>query len=119
MSKAGRSLFIFGVYTLVNGFGLLLIPKAFLGLFGLPTSGEVWVRVAGWLVCLLGFYYHIGGYQNATAFIRWTVPGRMSVFVFYLGIVALNLIPPIALVVGFVDLLGAVWTAVALRADRF
>jgi Na+/alanine symporter len=117
MSKAGRSLFIFGIYTLVNGLGLLLIPNIFLALFGLPGSDEIWIRVAGWLVGLLGFYYLIGGYRDLTEFIRLTVPGRAAVFAFYVVIVLLGLIQPIVLVVGVVDLLGALWTAAALRQD--
>ncbi|HSG44255.1 MAG TPA: hypothetical protein VLA72_13990 [Anaerolineales bacterium] len=117
MTKAGRSLFIFGIYTIFNGIGLLLIPNVFLSLFGMPPANEIWVRVAGWLICVLGFYYTVSGRQNNTPFIRLTVYGRASVFVFYFAIVLLGLTKPIILVVGLIDLLSAIWTITALRSD--
>ncbi len=82
MKPASRSLFIFGIYTLINGLGLLLIPNIILPLLTLPVADEVWIRVAGWLICLLGFYYLMGGISNIRPFIRLTVPGRVSVFLF-------------------------------------
>ena len=96
---------------------MLLAPGLLLPLFGLVFTGEVWVRVAGWLVCLLGFYYTASGYQNATSFIRLTVYGRATVFAFYVVVVLLGQMPPPLLAVGAVDLASAIWTAVALRAE--
>jgi hypothetical protein len=90
VTKACRSLFLFGIYTVLNGIGLLLIPNVFLSLFGLPPANEIWVRVAGWLICVLSFYYTVSGRQDNTPFINLTVYGRASVFVFYVAIVLLG-----------------------------
>ena len=80
MSKAETSLFIFGIYSLVNGLGLLLIPNDFLSIFTLPETNEVWVRIAGWLICILGFYYVSGARLHVEKFVRITIPGRIAVF---------------------------------------
>ncbi len=116
MNTASRTLFIFGIYTLLNGVGLLLVPNMMLAVFQLPLTGEIWIRVSGWLICLLGFYYVAGARLNLTEFARLSVFGRVGVFIFYIAIVSLGLIKPIALVIGIIDLVGAGWTWRALRA---
>ena len=118
MSNSGRSLLIFGVYTILNGVGLLLFPGPMLSLFGLEIPTEIWVRVAGWLICLLGFYYIAAGMLDLTPFVRLTVYGRASVFVFYAVLVAAALVSPAMLIVGAIDLIAAGWTGLALRGER-
>ena len=41
MSKAARSLFVFGIYLIVIGLGFLVMPNVPLGLFGFPPTSEV------------------------------------------------------------------------------
>lgn len=117
MSRPARSLLVFGIYTVLVGMALLLMPNAMLTLFGLPATSEIWIRVVGWLLGLLAFYYVVAARQDNTAFIRLTVYGRASVIVFYVAIAALGLAPPILISIGAIDLLGAIWTARALRTE--
>ena len=50
MSRAAVSLFVFGIYLLLLGTVLMVAPNAFLALFGLPSTHDVWIRVVAMLV---------------------------------------------------------------------
>ena len=118
MTKSAFSSFAWGLYLLFAGSGFLFIPNVLLPLFGLPTTTEVWIRVIGLLVAILGYYYIHCARTNALPFIRITVPGRI---VFAIGLVALVLMgfsAPGLILIGVVDTLGALWTWWALRAEQ-
>lgn len=117
MSRAAVSLLVFGVYLLILGSVLMVIPNAFLGVFGLPPTHDVWIRVVAMLVLILGCYYLGSARAELTPLFRWTVWMRASVPVFFAAFVAFGLVQPILLLFGVVDLAAATWTAVALRAD--
>lgn len=51
------SLFVFGIYLLATGAFLFVAPDLAFNLLGFPPTGEDWVRVAGLLAGLLGFYF--------------------------------------------------------------
>jgi hypothetical protein len=53
MSRAASSLFVFAVYLVGLGLGLLLVPNLLLRAFGAPPTSEVWIRVIGMLVLCL------------------------------------------------------------------
>jgi uncharacterized membrane protein len=56
MSHPAKSLFAFGCYLVLLGVTLLLAPNVLLGLFRLPLTTDVWIRVVGMLVLFLGVY---------------------------------------------------------------
>lgn len=118
MSAAARSVLIFGVYLALLGVGLVIIPNPLIGLYGMPSTNDVWVRVTGALVFLLGYYYIESGRKEALHFFRLTVYGRMAFFAFCVVFVLLGLSHPGLLIAGSLDLLGALWTALALRSMR-
>ena len=118
MSNSARSMFVFGIYVLVLGITLLVAPNILLALFGLPATDQVWIRVVGMLLCLLAFYYIQAARNELAAFFRWTVYTRASVIVFFIVFVALGLAKPVLILFGGIDLLGAIWTALALRSSR-
>ena len=112
MSKVALSMFVFGIYVILLGIILMLAPNALLAIFGLPATTEVWIRVVGMLVFLIGYYY-IRASRNEKEminFYRWTVHARSSVVVFFIIFVAFGLVKPILILFGIVDLLAALWT---------
>lgn len=117
MKKGAFSVFVFGIYLAAVGVLLVAVPNTFLGLAGLPPTGEVWIRVVGVLVLCLATYYSLAARAGITAFLRWTVGVRVGVTVFFTAFVALRLVAAPFVVFGVVDLAGAVWTTLALRAD--
>jgi len=117
MSKAAWSLFVFGIYLVALGLFLLIAPNTLITLFGLPETGDVWIRVAGMLVFLLSYYAIQAGRHEVTEFMRWSVVARSAVILFFAGFVLADLVKPILLLFGGVDLAAAVWTHLALRSD--
>ena len=117
MSKVARSLVVFGWY--LAGFGglLVLAPNLVLSVFGLPPTDEVWVRVVGVLVLIIAYYNIRLGRTGFRPYARLTVHARITVFVFFVTFVLAGLAKPVVILVGAIDLAGALWTAAALRSD--
>jgi len=118
MSRAAMSMFVFGIYLLVLGPTLVVAPAFLTGLFGLDAPQEVWIRVLGAIITILGFYYLFTARREAKDFFWATVWGRPAVIVFFTAFVLLDLAEPILILFGVVDLLGAGWTFAALRAEH-
>ena len=118
MSKSARSLFVFALYLAMIGAILLIAPNFLLGLFSLPSTSEVWIRVVGMLALFLAFYYTQVARAEYRDFFRWTVYVRASVTLFFTAFVLLGFVSPILILFGVVDLLGAVWTGLALRGEK-
>jgi hypothetical protein len=116
MSKAAKSVLVFGIYLIVIGLGFLLIPNTMLGLFGIPATTEPWIRVVAMLLLILAYYYIQAARKELTDFLRLTVYGRASVIVFFIAFVVLGLAEPVLIGFGVVDLAAAIWTALALRS---
>lgn len=116
MNHAAGSVFVFGLYLVLVGIGLIAAPNTVLGPLGFPASSEVWPRVVGVLALCLSYYYIAAARTGLTAFFRWTVQVRLGVFVVFAVFVLLHLAPAPLLLLGTVDLLAAIWTAVALRS---
>ena len=105
-----------GIYLGLSGLALIIAPNLLLGLLGLPPTQEVWIRVAGVLTLILGFYFIQAARGNVVEFIRWTVYARLAFMSFCVIFVLLSFVGPVLLLFGLLDLLGAVWTGLALRS---
>lgn len=119
MSRSALSLRVFGWYLLVCGPLLVFAPNMVLGLARLPFTHEVWIRVLGVVVFNVGVLYQVATELNHRALYKTTVFCRFLVMVAFLGFVGLKLAPPTLLIFGAIDLLGAVWTLMALLSDRW
>ncbi len=118
MSKSARSVYVFSIYLFVLGIILELIPNVLLSLFFIPETSEVWIRVVGMLVLILGFYYFHASRNELSSFFQATVYGRSSVLVFFIVFVLLNFAPPTLILFGLADGAGALWTGLCLRAEK-
>jgi len=117
MSAVARTLIVFGWY--LAGFGALLVfvPNLLLGIFGLPPTEEVWIRVVGVLVLVIAYFNLRLGREEFLPHARLTVHARVAVLGFLVAFVLAGLAKPILILVGVVDFAGALWTAAALRRD--
>jgi len=115
LSYPAKTLFAFGCYLVALGIGLVLFPNVLLALFGVPPTTEVWIRVAGMLILILGGLDVLASVAELHQYIRWTVPFRASVIVFFAAFVLLGYAPPVLLLFGLIDLVCAAWTWLALR----
>ena len=116
MSKAATSVLVFSIYLFFLGAILVAVPNLLLRVFGFPETGDVWIRVVGVLVLVLGYYYCNAARNDVTAFLRWTVHGRFSVLAFFGVFVLLDFAPPTLILFGIIDAAAATWTAFALRS---
>jgi hypothetical protein len=116
MSPAARSILVYSFYMLFMGQALFWVPDLLLAAFGLPAAGDIWIRMLGLMVFCAGMLYFYCGRAGQTGFFRISVPERLA---FFLGTLVLVLFFGadwrLALV-GSVDLFGALWTYLALRA---
>jgi hypothetical protein len=117
MSYSAKTVFVFGIYLVVLGITLIAVPNLLLSAFGFPATNEVWIRVVGMLVLILAFYYTQAARKELTVFFQWTVYARASVIVFFLAFVVAGLAKAALILFGAVDLLGAIWTGLALRSS--
>lgn len=115
MTAAAKSVYYFGWYLYVVGATLIFIPNMLLGLLGIPQTNEVWIRVLGVIVGLLGFYYHRCGAANNAQFFRLTVPARAFVFLAFVVFAVLKMASPMLIGFGVIDLAAAIWTYRALK----
>lgn len=115
MTSFARTLFVFGIYMLALGATVVLAPNFLLSLFHVPTTNEVWIRVVGMLVIFLGIYDIVAAKAEHTLLIKWSIPVRFSVIVFFAVFVVAGLAPPVLLLFGAIDSAGAIWTWSALK----
>ena len=118
MSKSAQSLFVFSIYLFILGLILLVIPNVLLNLFSLPETNEVWIRVVGMLVFLLGFYDFQASKNEMINFFQWTVYARAMVPVFFIVFVLLDFAPPILILFGVIDAVAALWTHLSLQSEK-
>lgn len=117
MSPAARSLQVFGMYLLALSAALVVAPNLLLGLFGVAPTQEIWIRVLGLLVGILGAYYLVAAVRALVPLFLPTVIGRATVFLVFLAFVLLGMAPWQLFLFGVVDLVGALWTWRAMRAE--
>ena len=117
MKQSTLSMVIFGVYMLVMGLILIIVPNPLITLLGFAPVTDVWIRILGMVLVILAFYYFLAVKEEAYSFYRWTSYGRMPIVLVYLGFTALKLAPPILVLLGVFETACAIWTGVALRKE--
>lgn len=118
MTPAARSLKVFAVYLTLLGVVLLIAPNPMLAVLGLPAATDVWIRVVGMLAAFLGVYYWTAAVAELVPFFRATVLTRLTVPAFFLIFIGAGWVRWPLLLLGIVDLVGAVWTWRALRGPH-
>ena len=117
MSKSALSIFVFGVYLSLLALGSLIFPNTVLNLLGLPPTNEVWIRVVGTLLLGLSYYYIQMSRLDFKPFFRFTAQARALVIVFFIIFILLGFVKAGLLILGVIDFLAALWTALALKSE--
>lgn len=115
MSQAAISLRVFSLYMFVLGLVLILVPNLFLRLCGIAPTREVWIRIVGMLVVILGYYDFMATRTEDAAFFRWSVHARLFAAALLAVLVVSKLAPAILILFGLIDAAAAIWTALSLR----
>lgn len=108
------SVLVWGIYEIVVGVALILVPAQLADAVGLEEPQDIWVRVLGLIVIIVGVYYLGAVFNNATWMYRYTVFGRLIATV---GLVYLAIVDDVWQLYLFavVEALSAFWTFSALR----
>ena len=117
MTPAAKSVFFFGIYMVIEGFILMLIPNVLLGILGITETQEIWINIVGFALIVLGYYYMQLGKNNVIAFFKWSYPVRIFQIVFFIGLVVLKSAPVILIGVAAVETASGIWTWLALRQE--
>jgi hypothetical protein len=117
MTNSAKTIHYFSFYLLLTGLNLLIAPNFLLHTFGLPPTEEVWVRVLGMVVFLLGIYYYGAAREGMHNWFKLSVFTRLSVPLFFAVFVMLGWAPASLLFFGGVDAAGAIWTYLALKKE--
>ena len=85
MTPAACSIHIFGLYLVLLGAGLVLIPNLILAPFGFAPfgfapTGEVWIRVAGSLTAIIGLFFLVAARHELTPFFTAALFARPFLF---------------------------------------
>lgn len=118
MSKSAFSLKVFGIYLILLGVVLIIVPNILLSIFGLPETSEVWIRVVGILAFNIGVYYIFAANSEAKDFFHASVYTRLFVFIAFTVFAGLGLTKPILILFGGIDMLGGIWTFITLRTEK-
>lgn len=118
MSKAAVSALVWGVYLALLGAWLLFFPVSFCSLFGFAVPTDFWIRLFGGLLAIIGYLYLRAVQDNVRPFFRWSAEVRPVVLVVTMAFVLLGFSPPILVLFGAIDTLGAVWMWWSLRSEE-
>jgi hypothetical protein len=118
MTRAARSIFVFGLYLFGTAAILIASPNVLFGIVGIAPTTEPWARVLGVIVAVLGTYYIVAARGEFTAFFRTSVWLRIVVLAGFGGLVAVGWAPAPLIIFGVVDAIGALWTRTALRSAK-
>lgn len=117
MTKSGKSVYYFGIYVISIGVVICLLPEAFISMLKLPDIPTAWARVMGFLAIIIGGYEIIGGRNNLKPLIIGSIYLRLFFFAGIIVLFATGQMPKEILPLGIIDLLGALWTVLSLKAD--
>jgi hypothetical protein len=117
VSKAARSVFLFGVYVVVLGMTLVVAPNPLLRLFGVAETYEVWIHVLGVLIFNIGVFYVLAGLNEIRPIVLASIPIRFGTMTLLVLFVLLGDAENALILFGLVDVACALWTIAALRAD--
>jgi hypothetical protein len=118
MSRAGRTMFWFGFWVLACGIFLMFFPGMMLRVARVTVSNDVILRIQGMVLIFLAIYYFVAGrHPEFRPLYQVTVYTRASALPVTAVMVLLLRANPLIILFTVVDALGALWTALALRAD--
>ena len=114
MKGSAYTVLIFGIYLLLQGRILILFPNFLLEVVGVTPATDVCVRVTGFAVFALGYYYLGNARAMLVPFFKLTVHIRILQFVFFSLLVWKQMADPVLLLFAAVELLSGLWTLYAL-----
>ena len=108
----------FGAYAAFMGTWHLVAPGPMLDFLLTARTHEHWIRLLGTSAIVLGFYYIVAGRADLVVMMRASLWGRLAMAATFSALVILGIAPVLLLGIAGNELLGVLWTTLALRADE-
>ncbi len=116
-SRTARSLIGFGCYVSFTGAALVIAPGPTLDFLRTARTDEHWIRLLGMTAIVLGAYYIVAGRAELMVLARASLWGRIAMAAGFSTFVALGIAPVLLLGIAGNEMLGVLWTTLAMRAD--
>ncbi len=117
MTRTSKSLIGFGCYVAGAGAALVVAPDATLDFLRTARTDEHWIRLLGMTAIVLGAYYIVAGRAEIAVMARASLWGRIAMATGFSLFVALGIAPVLLLGMAGNEMLGVLWTTLAMRAD--
>ncbi|MEQ9231433.1 MAG: hypothetical protein RIF46_12190 [Cyclobacteriaceae bacterium] len=115
MTKAARTVWVFGIYLMLEGVFLMMAPASMLHAIGIPDPNSVWRIVLGFVVAVLGYYYIRNGKENLRPFFTFTVQIRLLQLGFFVWLYFFERGTMALVLFSVVEAIAGVWTWHALK----
>ena len=117
-TQLAKSVAAFGIYMIIEGAILLLFPNELITFFGLLATEEVWIRVVGWVLIVLGYYYTNAARNDFGPFFTWTIQIRSLQFAVFIIFVLLQFVGPAILLFSGIEFLSGIWSLTLLKLGK-
>lgn len=115
MQKPAKTVWLFGIYLLIEGLFLMLAPSSLLSSIGIPDPESVWRIVIGFVVAVLGYYYIRNAKENLVPFFGFTVQVRIIQFVFFIWLYVFERGTLALVAFSFIEFAAGMWTWNSLK----
>jgi hypothetical protein len=117
MTTAAKSVFVFGIYLMLQGILLMLGPDILLELLQLPDIESSWKVICGFAVFVLGYYYIRNALANLVSFFWFTVHVRLLQLIFFIVIYYLDIGTFSLVLLSTVESGFGIWTYFELKSS--
>lgn len=115
---SGLSLLCYGIYDLALGLLLMFIAPGALPDIDEGSSNGTWVRLLGFALCAVGYFYVRAGIRGDRSFARLTVHTRIPAVLVMLALMMWGDVHHLILLYGTVASIGGLWTWGMLWLER-
>lgn len=118
MNRVSRSIFVFGIYSMIMGFSLLVIPNIILPIVGITVSMEPWLHLLGFVLICSSYYYIRAAQKGSIDFARYTIHTRFAAPLVVTFLVLSGKADFHFISFGLIDGLGGLWTWLELKREK-
>ena len=72
MNQSTISMIVFGAYVSIFGLLFMIMPNPLITLFGFEPVTDIWIRITGLILIIIGYYFFMAVRERAYNFYRWT-----------------------------------------------
>ncbi len=117
MSNSAKTIYYFSFYLFILGAALVVVPNLLLQPFGIPPTEEVWIRIVGMLILMLGVLYFNAAKLQLHGLYKFMAYNRIAVLFFLIAFVLLGWTVAPLIIFGVIDAASGIWTLSELRKE--